>query len=78
MPRSPKPLTTAQLQKIVAAWNDGRGLTATVQAFARTFPVADRTVWYWLGGQQIHPAMAARIRSLEPPRKRKSNPKKER
>jgi hypothetical protein len=59
-----KPLTTAQLQKIIAQWDAGRGVTAAVQAFAQAVPVAERTVWYWLGGRKIHPAMAERIRAL--------------
>ena len=59
-----KRLTSAQLQKIIARWDDGRGATAAVQAFAKAVPVAERTVWYWIGGRKIHPAMVARIRSL--------------
>lgn len=62
---TPLPLTTAELQKIVARWDDGRGVTAAVQAFAQAVPVAERTVWYWLAGRKIHQAMAERIRSLK-------------
>lgn len=61
-----KPLTTAELNRIIARWDDGAGVTAAVQAFANAVPVAERTVWYWLGGRKVHPAMAARIRSLRP------------
>lgn len=39
-----KPLTTAQLQKIIAGWDDGSGVTAAVQVFAAALPVAERTV----------------------------------
>ena len=74
-----RPLTTAELIRIVERWRcPGGGVTAAVQAFARAVPVAERTVWFWLGGRQIHPAFVERIRSLKPPKKRKSNPKKER
>lgn len=59
-----KPLTTAELQRIIQKWDDGGGVTAAVQAFAQAVPVAERTVWYWLGGRKIHPAMAERIRAL--------------
>ena len=61
-----KPLTTAELNRIIARWDTGQGVTATVQAFADAVPVAERTVWYWLGGRKIHRAMEARIRSLRP------------
>ncbi len=72
-------LTAAQLQKIIALWDDGSGVTAAVQAFAQAVPVKERTVWYWLGGRMIHPAFVERIRSLKPPRvKPKKNPTKER
>jgi hypothetical protein len=64
-----KRLTIAELQKIIARWDDGSGVTTAVQAFAQAVPVAERTVWYWVGGRRIHPAMAARIRSLQPPTK---------
>jgi hypothetical protein len=37
-----------------------------VQKFAQAVPVKSRTVWYWLAGREIHPAMEARIRSLDP------------
>ena|ERR1700722_829125 len=59
-----KQLTTAELQQIIARWGDGRGVTAAVQAFAQAVPVAERTVWYWLGGRTIHPAMAERIHQI--------------
>jgi hypothetical protein len=62
-----KPLTTAELQKIIARWDDGSGVTGAVQAFALAVPVAERTVWYWIAGRKIHQAMAERIRSLKPP-----------
>jgi hypothetical protein len=65
--RMRKPLTTADLQKFIARWDDGGGVTAAVQAFAQAVPVAERTVWYWIGGRKIHPAMTERIRSLKPP-----------
>jgi hypothetical protein len=78
MTRPATSLTTAELQKIIARWDDGRGVTIAVQAFAQAVPVAERTVWYWIGGRQIHPAFVERIRSLKPPKPRKSNPKKER
>jgi hypothetical protein len=68
-----KPLTTAELQKIIARWDDGRGVTAAVQAFTQAVPVTERTVWYWIGGRRIHPAMQARIRLLQPP-DRKEHP----
>ena len=61
-----KLLTAAELQKIIARWDDDGGVTAAVQAFAAAVPVAERTVWYRLRGRKIHPAMAARIRSLRP------------
>ena len=64
-----KTLTTAELNRIIERWDNGEGVTATVQAFAKAVPVAERTVWYWLGGRKIHQAMAERIRSLEPPDK---------
>ncbi len=65
-----KPLTTAELHRIIERWDDGGGVTAAVQAFAQAVPVAERTVWYWLGGRKVHQAMAERIRSLKPPVKR--------
>jgi hypothetical protein len=68
-----KPLTTAELQKIIARWDDGRGVTAAVRAFAQAVPVAERTVWFWLPGRQVHPAFVERIRSLQPPN-RKEHP----
>jgi hypothetical protein len=46
-----------------------------VQAFAHAVPVAERTVWYWIGGQKIHPAMQARIRSLDLAKKKQRNPR---
>jgi len=64
--RMKKPLTTAELQRIIERWDNGEGVTAAVQAFAQAVPVAERTVWYWLGGRQVHQAMVERIRSLEP------------
>lgn len=73
-----RPLTTAQLQKIIAQWDSGHGVTAAVQAFAKAVPVAERTVWYWIGGRKIHQAMAERIRSLKPPRTRNPTHQKER
>jgi hypothetical protein len=60
-------LTTAELHRIIARWDDGGGMTAAVQAFALAVPVAERTVWYWISGRKIHLAMAERIRSLQPP-----------
>ena len=68
-----RPLTTAELNRIITQWDDGSGVTAAVQAFAQAVPVAERTVWYWIGGRKIHPAMAERVRSLQPP-KRKEHP----
>jgi hypothetical protein len=68
--RTSSTLTTAQLQRIIARWDDGGGVTAAVQAFAQAVPVVERTVWFWLAGRKIHPAMAARIRSLQPPNRR--------
>src|SRR5262249_6538648 len=65
--RMKKPLTTAELQKIIHRWDNGQGVTVAVQAFAQAVPVAERTVWYWLGGRTIHPALGERIRSLKPP-----------
>ncbi|HTU17783.1 MAG TPA: hypothetical protein VMG10_06930 [Gemmataceae bacterium] len=59
-----KPITTAELQKIITRWDDGSGVTATVKAFAQAVPVAERTVWYWIGGRKIHRALAERIRGL--------------
>jgi hypothetical protein len=67
--RMTNPFTTAELQRILVRWDDRGGVTAAVLAFAQAVPVADRTVWYWLGGRAIHPAMAERIRSMEPPNK---------
>ena len=52
-----KPLTTAQLQKIIQRWDDGGGVTAAVQAFDLAVPVAERTGGYWIGGRKFHPAM---------------------
>jgi hypothetical protein len=66
MPCPPKPLTTAELNRIIARFDTDEGVTASVQAFANAVPVAERTVWYWLGGRKVHPAMQARIRSLRP------------
>jgi hypothetical protein len=68
-----KPLTTTQLQRIIARYDDGAGVTAAVQAFAQAVPVTERTVWYWLGGRKVHPAFVERIRSLQPPN-RKEDP----
>ena len=65
-----EPLTTAQLQKIVARWDDGSSVTAAVQAFAKAVPVVERTVWYWIGGRKIHRAFVKHIRSLQPPNRR--------
>ena len=56
-----KHLTTAELQRIIARWDDGSGVTVTVQAFALSVPVAERTVCYWIGGRTIHAAIAERI-----------------
>jgi hypothetical protein len=61
------PLTTAELQKIIARWDDGSGVTAAVQAFAQAVPVSERTAWYWLARRKIYLAMAERIRGLNPP-----------
>jgi hypothetical protein len=70
-----KPLTTAELSRMIERWRTpGGGVTAAVQAFAHAVPVAERTVWFWLGGRKIHPAFVERIRSLKPPKNRKSNP----
>lgn len=66
MTRRQKPLTAAELTRIIERFDTGQSMTAAVQAFADAVPVAERTVWYWLGGRAIHPAMAARIRSLRP------------
>jgi len=60
------PLTTTELNSIISRWDTGQGMTAAVQAFAKDVPVAERTVWYWLGGRKIHQAMVERIRSLKP------------
>ena len=35
MPRPPKPLTTAELQRIIARWDNGEGVTDAVRAFAQ-------------------------------------------
>lgn len=59
-----KPFTTAELNRIIERWDDGQGVTSAVKAFAAALPVTERTVWYWLGGRKVHPAMAERIRSL--------------
>jgi hypothetical protein len=59
-----KPLATAELNRIIARFDTGQGVTAAVQAFADAVPVAERTVWYWLGGRKVHRAMAARIRQI--------------
>jgi len=58
-----KEMTTVELQRIIARWDDGVGVTGAVQAFAQDVPVAERTVWFWLAGRRIHQAMAERIRS---------------
>lgn len=57
------PVTTNELQQLTRGDNGG-GVTAAVQAFAQAVPVAERTVWYWLGGRKIHPAFEGRIRQL--------------
>jgi hypothetical protein len=41
-----KRMTTAELNRIIERWDSGAGVTAAVQAFAQTVPVAERTVWY--------------------------------
>jgi hypothetical protein len=46
----------------------------SVRAFASAVPVSTRTVFYWLSGvRNMRPAMAERIRSLQPP-SRKEQP----
>jgi hypothetical protein len=65
--RITQPITAAELQRIIAQWDDGRGVTAAVQGFVQIVPVAERTVWYWIAGRKIHRAMAERIRSLKAP-----------
>jgi hypothetical protein len=86
MTRRRKPLTTAGLHRIIERWDNGGGVTAAVQAFAQAVPVAERTVWYWLGGRKIHWLWADKIRQIaaEKPtcqsrarRKRKKATKKE-
>jgi hypothetical protein len=42
--RIAQPITTAELQKIIALWDDGSGVTGAVKAFAQAVPVAERTV----------------------------------
>jgi hypothetical protein len=65
-----KPFLTAELQRVIARWDDGGGVTAAVQAFAHDLPVAERTVWYWLSGErQIRPLVAERIKGLADGRK---------
>jgi hypothetical protein len=71
--RPARPLTTTELQQIIARWDDGGGVTAAVQAFADAVPVAEWTVWYWLGGRMLHRARTERIRSLTPPKTRTTN-----
>ena len=66
-----RPLTLSELRRIIARFDTGQGLTAAVQAFAAAVPVAERTVWYWLDGRKVHPAMAERIRALKPSKRRK-------
>jgi hypothetical protein len=56
-----------ELRSIVARYE-------SVKAFAGAVPVSTRTVFYWLAKRRkIRPAMAARIRSLQPPN-RKEHP----
>jgi hypothetical protein len=63
----PKRIDSRELRAIIARYD-------SVEAFAGAVPVSPRAVFYWLSGERkMHPAMAARVRSLNPPN-RKEHP----